>query len=140
MSDILQIIIDGHPVAMPRPRFTKTGRTYYPKGVQDTKARITQTIKDCIVAQGWQTSQKRVPISVTMQFVHPRINRLRTDQRTYKTTRPDIDNIAKMYLDCCTKAEVWHDDSQVCILKLSDHFAGIYEEAHTTIIIQEIQS
>lgn len=137
---MLSIIIDGNPVAMPRPRFTRSGRTYYPKPLQEVKERITQAIKDCIVAQDWQTSQKKVPISVTMQFVHPRIKRLKSEQREYKTTRPDIDNIAKMYLDCCTKAGVWHDDSQVCILKLSDHYAGIYEDAHTTIIIQEIQS
>jgi Holliday junction resolvase RusA-like endonuclease len=136
----LQIIIDGNPVAMPRPRFTKSGRTYYPKQVQETKDRITKAIKDCATNNCWPMPDKKQPLKVTMQFVHPRINRLRTEQRTYKTTRPDIDNIAKMYLDCCTKAEIWHDDNQVCILSLSDHYAGIYEQAHTTIIIQEIQT
>jgi len=135
---ILQVIVDGNPVAMPRPRFTKHGRTYYVKGLIEIKDRIIAVIKECIVAQSWQTSQKGMPLKVTMQFVHPRILRLKTEQRTYKTTRPDIDNIAKMYLDCCTRAEVWHDDSQVVILELSDHYAGIYEQAHTTIIIQEI--
>jgi Holliday junction resolvase RusA-like endonuclease len=136
----LQIIIDGNPTAMPRPRFTKTGRTYYPKSVQETKERITKAIKDAAVCNSWQMPDKKQPLKVTMQFVHPRINRNKSAQRTYKTTRPDIDNIAKMYLDCCTRAEIWFDDNQVCILELSDHYAGIYEEAHTTIIIQEIQS
>lgn len=134
----LQIIIDGNPIAMPRPRFTKNGRTYYPAKITRHKENVREAIEILIAAQDWQMAEKRVPVSVTMQFVHPRVKRLKTEQRTYKTTMPDIDNIAKMYLDCCTKAKVWHDDSQVVILHLSDHYAGVYEEAHTTIIIKEI--
>jgi len=135
----INIIIDGHPVAMPRPRFSKTGRTYYPKQVHTHKENIIAAIKKSIAAHGWQKLANRVPVSVTMQFVHPRIKRNKSEQREYKTTRPDVDNIAKMYLDCCTKAEIWHDDSQVVFLQLSDHYAGVYEQAHTTIIIKEIE-
>ena len=137
---MLKIIIDGNPVAMPRPRFTRNGRTYYPTEIKTQRENIVAAVQKCMAAQSWQTIPKRVPVSVTMQLVHPRIKRNKREQREYKTTRPDVDNIVKMYLDCCTKAEIWHDDNQVCILSLSDHYAGIYEQAHTTIIIQEIQT
>jgi Holliday junction resolvase RusA-like endonuclease len=92
-----------------------------------------------MAAQGWHTVEKRLPVSVTMQFVHPRIKRNKSEQREYKTTRPDVDNISKMYLDCCTKAKVWDDDSQVVLLTASDHYAGVYEDAHVTIIIKELE-
>ena len=135
----LKIIIDGNPVAMPRPRFTKNGRTYYPKEIKTQRENIIAAIQKCMAAQSWKTIPKRVPVSVILQFVHPRIKRNKSEQREYKTTRPDVDNIAKMYLDCCTKAEVWHDDSQVVVLTASDHYAGVYEDAHVTIIIKELE-
>ena len=37
---MLKIIIDGNPVAMPRPRFTRNGRTYYPTEVKTQRANI----------------------------------------------------------------------------------------------------
>jgi Holliday junction resolvase RusA-like endonuclease len=136
---MLKIILDGNPIAMPRPRFARNGRTYYPKEITTHRENIIAAIQKCMAAQGWHTVEKRLPVSVTMQFVHPRIKRNKSEQREYKTTRPDVDNISKMYLDCCTKAKVWDDDSQVVLLTASDHYAGVYEDAHVTIIIKELE-
>lgn len=32
---------------------------------------------------------------------------------TYKPTRPDTDNLQKLFKDCMTKLGYWHDDAQV---------------------------
>ena len=32
----------------------------------------------------------------------------------YKTTKPDTDNLLKLFKDCMTKAGYWKDDAQVC--------------------------
>lgn len=32
----------------------------------------------------------------------------------YKTTKPDTDNLLKLFKDCMTKAGFWKDDAQVC--------------------------
>lgn len=32
----------------------------------------------------------------------------------WKTTRPDTDNLIKLFKDCMTKLNYWNDDAQVC--------------------------
>jgi len=33
----------------------------------------------------------------------------------WRTTRPDTDNLQKLFKDCMTKVGFWEDDSQVCV-------------------------
>jgi Holliday junction resolvase RusA-like endonuclease len=35
-----------------------------------------------------------------------------------RTTKPDVDNLAKLILDAMTKAGYWYDDNQVCDLRI----------------------
>lgn len=49
----------------------------------------------------------------------------------WKTTRPDVDNLCKLLLDCMTRLKFWKDDSQVCSLiaekfGVSSTYPGIY--------------
>ena len=39
----------------------------------------------------------------------------------YKTTRPDLDNLAKLALDAATKAGYWRDDAQIAMLTLAKY-------------------
>lgn len=54
---------------------------------------------------------KPTPIKLTVRFIyaankqHPRFS--------WKTTRPDTDNLIKLLKDCMTEAGFWQDDSQV---------------------------
>lgn len=46
-----------------------------------------------------------------------------------KTTRPDIDNIQKLLLDCMTDLRFWKDDAQIAVLlaqKIYGEIPGIY--------------
>lgn len=42
-----------------------------------------------------------------------------------KSTRPDVDNMTKMFLDCCTKTGFWTDDSLVVSLIIEKFYATI---------------
>lgn len=47
----------------------------------------------------------------------------------YKTTKPDIDNMLKLFLDCCTALGYWKDDALIVSLVAEKFWAdvpGIY--------------
>jgi len=43
----------------------------------------------------------------------------------YKTTRPDLDNSIKLFLDCCTDLGYWKDDSIIVSLIIEKFYADI---------------
>ena len=43
----------------------------------------------------------------------------------FKTTRPDLDNMQKLLLDCMTDAGFWLDDAQVCAVRAEKVWSGI---------------
>ena len=48
---------------------------------------------------------------------------------TYKTTRPDLDNLQKLLLDCMTKCVYWTDDALVVSMVVEKYWSkrpGIY--------------
>ena len=57
-----------------------------------------------------------------------------------KYSRPDVDNLAKLILDCCTQANLWSDDDLISRLVVRDWWAGLDEKreslpAKTVIIV-----
>ena len=40
----------------------------------------------------------------------------------YKTTKPDVDNMAKLLIDVMTECGYWHDDGQVSQLLLTKYW------------------
>ena len=68
------------------------------------------------------------PLAVVLYWTYPHV---RQGQETPvpKTTRPDLDNLAKLALDAMTKAGYWIDDAQVCdfsTMKFTGPLPGIY--------------
>lgn len=51
---------------------------------------------------------------------------------TWKTSRPDVDNVAKLLIDCMTKVGYWKDDSQIVKLNLRKSYSRT-ESAEITI-------
>lgn len=60
-----------------------------------------------------------VSLSIDFDYFTP----TKKKRGTWKTTRPDVDNIAKLLIDCMTKLGFWADDSQVARLRVSKHYA-----------------
>ena len=104
------------PVPKGRPRFTSRGQRYTPpetrKAEADVKALLmTRRPSEPILG----------PLSVEIHFylVAPKY---RPKSRHYPSVRPDIDNLAKLILDCL-QPEILHDDSQVVTLLTSKSYA-----------------
>lgn len=43
----------------------------------------------------------------------------------YKTTKPDVDNSVKLFLDCCTALGFWTDDAIIASLIIEKFYADI---------------
>lgn len=60
------------------------------------------------------------PLKVSVTFTFP--TKTKKQQGQPKSTRPDVDNIAKLFLDCCTRCRYWFDDAQVADLHIAKRF------------------
>ncbi len=132
------IIIEGVPISKHRPRFARIGkgvRTYSDQG-DDV----------CIVideAKGQVETKLTCPLSVFCVFKMPRpkshfgtgknANILKKNAPHYHTTKPDIDNLVKFYLDCLNGI-AWEDDKQIIYIQATKTYS---EEPLTSVIIQE---
>lgn len=72
------------------------------------------------------------PLKVSIQFFYTGRSRVWDE---YKTTRPDVDNVAKLFLDCLTSAHMIEDDSQIASLTLEKRFDF---KAHIKLSITEL--
>lgn len=68
------------------------------------------------------------PLRLVVKWCFPAANGKHRNGE-YKTTRPDTDNLNKMFKDCMTKLHFWQDDAQVAseiIEKFWADLPGIY--------------
>lgn len=121
-------IIFGPPVAMGRPRMTRTGRAYTP-----AKSREYMELAIEQIRENWGNNVQLAnePLRLHLVFVHKRPKRITATERVAKTTKPDIDNLIKMVMDALTKSEIWTDDNIVTEVCASDWYANEYEPPHT---------
>lgn len=59
------------------------------------------------------------------------------DRNVPKTSKPDVDNLAKLILDAMTKAEYWQDDKQVYDLRITKFDGPIGGLA--VVVLQEVE-
>lgn len=72
------------------------------------------------------------PVRLTTKWVWPELNT--GDGFSWKITKPDTDNLIKMFKDCMTKVGFWKDDAQVVseiTEKMRGPKPGIYVEVET---------
>ena len=75
------------------------------------------------------------PVSVSIDFSYSIKNKKQRGR--WKTSKPDLDNVAKLLIDCMTKTGFWLDDSQVVMLKITKAYA-LGELAEITIRYTEV--
>lgn len=73
-----------------------------------------------------------VSLSIDFDYFTPTKKR----RGTWKTSRPDCDNLVKILIDCMTKLGFWLDDAQVARLRVSKQYAE-GEQAQITISWRE---
>ena len=69
------------------------------------------------------------PIRLLTKWIYPANNT--HGPATWKTTKPDTDNMIKLFKDCMTRCVFWNDDAQVCSETTQKFYgctSGIYVE------------
>ena len=130
-------MLPGQPIALPRQRFTRHGRSYKPASyLKESNDRRF------ILKQAHMGSLIDGPVSVTLEFYSKRPQRLMRkgdpDKPILKPTRPDVDNLCKAALDHMT-GTVIADDALVVRLSAADYYCDKNEQPYTTIIVEEIK-
>ena len=120
---------------MGRPRFNRgTGRIYTPSKTAKALAQIKHIVSAQMEANKTPQIVEKTPVFVSLVFVHNRPkNHKKTSDRSPKTTKPDIDNLAKSYLDGMVKGGLLADDNQITLLQCEDLYGATDETPHITI-------
>jgi Holliday junction resolvase RusA-like endonuclease len=138
-----QIVIMGKPQPTERVRFDGR-RAYKPSKTREAMNRRIWAIRRHIATEKLETISDQ-PISVEIDFFHTRPKTMRRKKDSQnplpKTSKPDVDNLAKLALDCCTQASLWADDDLISRLVIRDWWAGIDDNrqslpAKTVILVQ----
>ena len=125
------------PMPMGRPRFNRgTGRTYTPSKTAKALAQIKHIVSAQMETTKTVQIPEKIPVFVQLIFVHnrPKSHKKTTD-RSPKTTKPDIDNLAKSYLDGMVKGGLLADDNQVTLLQCEDLYGATNEAPHVIISV-----
>lgn len=127
--------IELDPVAMGRPRYYN-GRVLTPKSSARYMKTVIPLLQYQLVKQIYDTAIK---IEVIYFFRRPaRLKKKSLEQvKVLKTTKPDLDNLNKMLLDCMQKAELFPDDKQVTILHSEKYYCGEHDTPKTIYKIYE---
>ena len=110
------MIVNIPPIACPRPRVTRQGRTYYPMNYKIWIKDMRERLSDMHIPEG--------ALHVDLVFVVKRPKRLMKGERVIHSKRPDLDNMIKAVLD----ALPIKDDAVVCSLSASKYYAASDEE------------
>tara|TARA_R110000737_G_scaffold352251_1_gene397457 strand:- start:4342 stop:4743 length:402 start_codon:yes stop_codon:yes gene_type:complete len=130
--------INLQPVSMGRPRFSN-GRVYTAKNCKTYMNEAIYIIKEL----GIEAIPKGLPVIVKSEFVFKRpknqYRKADPDGQILKITKPDIDNLEKMLLDCLVYAGVIEDDNQVCITVSIKKIAAKNEDPYTKFTIYPLE-
>lgn len=97
---------------------------YEPASLKAARQRLT-----ALAARSAPEEPLAGAVSLQVKWCFPRG---RHPNGTYKTTRPDTDNLQKLLKDCLTAAHWWQDDAQVALEVVEKFWAqvpGIYVRA-----------
>lgn len=135
----IEFTIPGEPKGKGRPRFTKSGHTYTPKGTAEYEADVKAAYYAACgggrcFAQGIPLSMHiaaycGIPKSASKRKRAEMLGRL-----ILPTKKPDADNIVKIIADALNRA-AYYDDAQ--IVRLS--YSKVYDEVpHVDVVIEDL--
>lgn len=128
-NSILKIyMVEGQPIPQRRTRWS--GHHMYDEQKEDK-----ERIGNLLAEQHGILSPYAGPLSVRFSFFM-RIPRILKKKSPWHTSRPDLDNLVKFYLDICVNEGIIKDDSQVCELYIVKQFN---RDCRTEFTIQELE-
>lgn len=151
MTSEIAFLVEGTPVAQPRPRFSAR----LSKNADGEVSAVGHAHSAEGPIDGWKMAIRYAarryqpktpilgPVQVNCSFFFPRPKshfrkgQLKETAPLWHTARNDLDNLLKPPLDILTELGFWKDDGQVCVATVSKHFDDI---AGAMISIQPITS
>ena len=133
----LSFIVEGKPQGKGRPRFTKSGHAYTPKGTAEYERLIQASY---LAKYGKLMIEHDKPIAVHIKAVFQPPSSISEKKRQwmikkdFPTKKPDIDNICKVYMDAMNKL-VYADDKQVVAVTMQKTYGM---KAHVEVIVEVI--
>ena len=132
-------IVSGEPVALGRPRFTRSGRVYTPKKSEAALEEVVQAIRNYEESRREPIATIDKPVHLIVDFIHARPKRMRKGGRVIKNTKPDIDNCLKLILDGISRAGLWTDDNLVAQITAKKYYGETGEKPYTVFYIFEAE-
>jgi len=77
----------------------------------------------------------KAPLAVNVTFAYSIIDKKKRGKD--KTSRPDVDNLVKLFLDCMTACGFWYDDADIADLRIKKIYSDI-DDAWIHVTIDEI--
>lgn len=129
--------VPGEPKGKGRPRFTKSGHTYTPKGTVDYEKLVKLSYRQQV---GNTVFEKGVPlrIEVDVYFSTPKSVSKKTYEKMIAgavkpAKKPDVDNILKIIADALNGL-AYHDDAQIVEAAINKKYSTI---PRVDVIIKE---
>ena len=130
---MFQVTIKGKPATMARPRVTRRG-VYYTKTLRESMRATEQELQVAMQLQRPKFVDSACRVTIVACFKRPK--KLGRGFRLLKSTQPDVDNIAKFYLDCLNRVGFWTDDKLVADLRCTKWFCADYESPSVTLSVE----
>ena len=121
------MIVYIEPIACPRPRVTRQGRTYYPVKYKNWIKDMRERLKDMSVPDG--------ALHVELTFIVKRPKAMRKGKRVIHIKRPDLDNMVKAILDALPIP----DDAVVCSITAKKFYGATGEDPQIEILISSAE-
>ena len=132
------IKIEGPVYSQKRHRHTNRGFVY------DPSAKDKQKVIPQIVAQFREKPFiDAILLEINFYLKRPKSHYNKYDIKPtapkWKTTKPDLDNHIKFYLDCMSKGVVFKDDNQIISIVATKNFCDEYQENFVEIVITDFK-
>ena len=131
------IKITGPVYSQKRHRHTNKGFVYDPSS-KDKKKVIPQIVEQFME----KTFIDAVLLEMNFYIQRPKSHwnkySLKASAPKYKTTKPDLDNHCKFYMDCMSGI-VFKDDNQIISLVATKQFCDEYQDHYVEIVITDFK-
>jgi Holliday junction resolvase RusA-like endonuclease len=128
---MIELRLPVNPVPCPRPRMTRSGRTYYPRKYNKFKKEVATVLPGCLFDAGLHRKlEGPLLVKVALLVQRPKQTKLRYPS-------PDIDNYCKSVLDALN-GYAWTDDTQVVELEATKSWNDPGESGEIQVIIEPL--
>ena len=136
-AERLSITIPGEPVGKGRPRFNRrTGEVYTPDATRTWERAAAVLAASAARKVRWSVDAAE-PIGVRVIAVKSRpkarLRRCDPDERLWRTSKPDGDNVLKAVCDALVNAHVLVDDAQAALKTVESRYAARGETARVEV-------